>query len=201
MRRLLHALPAPPHGEATASPAAAGEADRVAIGHEVTVKTSEDFDGDVVVIGAVSPSTGGFAATWLSSAERCVSVPTTDRRGRCARTRALEQAAAAAVAGSTVGVDGTDAAARILGKAESPNRASSIGEHSTALKVGRVVGWAASSSCSWSWALFCPPGPSGPEPSAHPGGVSRSLAVVGGRVTAGLSWCSSPSPSWAFAWP
>ena len=173
-----------------ASPATAGEADRVAIGHEVTVKTGEDLDGDVVVIGANVTVDGRVRGDVVVIGGTLRLGPDSRIDGDAVHVLGpLEQATAAAVAGSTVGVDGNvDAAARILGRAESPNRASSIGEHSTALKVGRVIGWAASSACLMLLGLLFLS--TWPERSRN---LRRTLEaspgaslLVGGLVTAGL---------------
>ncbi|MCO4773576.1 MAG: polymer-forming cytoskeletal protein [Deltaproteobacteria bacterium] len=172
------------------SPSEAGDLDRVAIGHEVKVLTGEDVAGDVVVIGADADVDGRVRGDVVVIGGRLTLGPNATVDGDAVHVLgALHQADAAKVAGSTVGVDGNvDAAARILEKAESPRRTTGIGEHSTALKVGRVVGWAASSVCLVVLGLLFLS--TWPERSrnlrrtveASPG----ASLLVGGLVTAGL---------------
>jgi len=128
--------------------ASAGDADRVAIGHSVTIEASEDLDGDVVVIGGDATVLGRVRGDVVVVGGQLTLGPKAKVDGDAVHLLgALKQAEAAAVAGSTVGVSSdVDAAARILQSAE-PRRSTGIGEHSTALMVGRVVGWAASYAC------------------------------------------------------
>lgn len=130
------------------APAHAGDTDRVSVGSDVTVAADEEVAGDVVVIGASAKVDGKvrgdvvvIGGTLTLGPDSVVDGDAVHVLGR------LDQAAAARVAGSTVGVDGdVDAAARVLGRADA-NHHGGISEHSTALKVGRFVGWAASSAC------------------------------------------------------
>jgi hypothetical protein len=133
-----------------ARPAQAGDADRVAIGHGVVVTADEDLHGDVVVIGGDANVQGRVRGDVVVVGGQLTLGPNARVDGDAVHLLgALDQAADAAVDGSTLGVNSdVDAAARILQKAETERpRGSGLGEHSTALRVGRAVGWAASSAC------------------------------------------------------
>ena len=132
-------------------PAHAGDADRVAIGHDVTVTADETLAGDVVVIGANAHVDGTVHGD-------VVVIGGTLHLGEKARIDGdavhligdLDQAASASVVGSTVGVNaGLPEPHDIAGKFDVPSRAKStgFGAGSTALQVGRIVGWLASSAC------------------------------------------------------
>jgi len=128
----------------------AGEVDRVAVGQAVTVHADEDLAGDVVVIGADATVLGRVRGDVVVIAGQLTLGPEARVDGDAVHLLgALEQAENAAVAGSTVGLnDEVDAAARILENADTATRATGgFGENSTALMVGRFVGWAASSAC------------------------------------------------------
>jgi len=132
----------------TTSAAHAGDTDRVAVGHDVTVAADEVVAGDVVVIGANATIDGKVRGDVVVIGGSLALGPDSVVDGDAVHVLgSLDQATAARVAGSTVGVDGdVDAAARVLGRADA-NHHGGISEHSTALKVGRFVGWAASSAC------------------------------------------------------
>ena len=128
----------------------AGEVDRVAIGHAVTVNADEDLAGDVVVIGADATVMGRVRGDVVVIGGQLKLGPKARVDGDAVHLLgALERSADAAVAGSTVGINSeVDAAARLLENADTSARfGGGIGEHSTALMVGRFVGWAASSAC------------------------------------------------------
>ncbi len=151
IRRLLVLLVCVVTATALISPALAGDADRVAIGQDVSVLQGEDLDGDVVVIGASAFVDGTVRGD-------VVVIGGTLHLGPAARIDGdavhlvgrLDQATTAAVTGSTVGVSGAlpgpDALAGRI-NVNGPARTSGFGDGSTALRVGRIVAWAASSSC------------------------------------------------------
>lgn len=169
----------------------AGEVDRVAIGHAVTVNADEDLAGDVVVIGADATVMGRVRGDVVVIGGQLKLGPKARVDGDAVHLLgALERSADAAVAGSTVGINSeVDAAARLLENADTSARfGGGIGEHSTALMVGRFVGWAASSACLVVLGLLFLS--TWPERSrnlrrtveASPG----ASLLVGGLVTAGL---------------
>ena len=125
--------------------ALAGNADRVSIGHPVTVAAGETLEGDVVVIGADARVDGVVRGDVVVISGTLTLGPDAQVGGDAVHLLgALDQAEAARVGGSTVSVDGGEGAGSVLGRAGSGR---GLGDHSTALKVGRVVGWAASSAC------------------------------------------------------
>lgn len=125
--------------------ALAGNADRVSIGHPVTVAAGETLEGDVVVIGADARVDGVVRGDVVVISGTLTLGPDAQVGGDAVHLLgSLEQAEAARVGGSTVSVDGGEGAGSVLGRAGSGR---GLGDHSTALKVGRVVGWAASSAC------------------------------------------------------
>lgn len=125
--------------------ALAGSADRVSIGHPVTVAAGETLEGDVVVIGADARVDGVVHGDVVVISGTLTLGPDAQVGGDAVHLLgSLEQAEAARVGGSTVSVDGGEGAGSVLGRAGSGR---GLGDHSTALKVGRIIGWAASSAC------------------------------------------------------
>ena len=91
---------------ALASPAWAGVADRVAIGHDVTVTADEVLDGDVVVIGASAFVDGAVRGDVVVIGGTLHLGPKARIDGDAVHLIGkLDQAASASVVGSTVGVD------------------------------------------------------------------------------------------------
>ena len=136
---------------ALASPAWAGVADRVAIGHDVTVTADEVLDGDVVVIGASAFVDGAVRGDVVVIGGTLHLGPKARIDGDAVHLIGkLDQAASASVVGSTVGVDAAvpapDALAGRFDVRQGAKR-TGFGAGSTALQVGRVIGWAASSAC------------------------------------------------------
>ncbi len=133
------------------SPAIAGEADRVAIGHDVTVTADEDLDGDVVVIGASAHVDGTVRGDVVVIGGTLHLGPKARIDGDAVHLAGkLEQAASASVVGSTVGVDGAvPKPGELAGEFNvgGATRTTGFGAGSTALRVGRIVAWAASSAC------------------------------------------------------
>lgn len=176
-----------------AAPAAAGEADRVAIGHDVTVAEGEDLAGDVVVIGANAHVNGKVRGDVVVIGGTLHLGPNARIDGDAVHLIGeLDQAASASVIGSTVGVDGAmPAPDELAGKFDvnAGAKKTGFGAGSTALRVGRLVGWAASSACLVVLGLLFLS--TWPERSrnlrrtveAAPG----ASLLVGGLVTAGIA--------------
>lgn len=133
------------------SPAVAGEADRVAIGHDVTVAAGEDLDGDVVVIGANAHVDGTVRGDVVVIGGTLHLGPSARIDGDAVHlVGKLHQAATASVVGSTVGVDGAVPDPEVLAgrlDGHGAQKTTGFGAGSTALRVGRIVAWAASSAC------------------------------------------------------